>query len=80
MEDDRDKYETFLGMSKMVDKMYAAYEEKISREEREKERVEDGAPFIPSSAHSSSSSSSCHLDEDIVQILQEENVELRRLL
>lgn len=80
MENNRDLYEDLLKMERMVDVMYADYEEKMEREEWEKERAENDAPSTPSSEHSSSSSSSHHSDEEINRSLQAENVELRRLL
>jgi len=47
----------------MADIIYEYYENKMVREEREKERARDNAPSTPSSVHSSSSSSDHHLDE-----------------
>jgi len=64
MENDRDN-ESFYRMSKMVYIMYASYEEKMTREEWEKEREKDNAPSTPLSVHSSSSSFSHHSDEEI---------------
>jgi len=65
-------------MTNMVDLMYADYEEKMTREEQEKERSEDNAQSTPSSEHSSFSSYSHHLNEEINHTLQAENVELTR--
>jgi len=39
MEDEKDMYKSFLGMSKMLDIMYESYEKRMEREEREKERA-----------------------------------------
>ena len=80
MEDDRDLYEAFYKMANMVDLMYTNYEQKMAREEQEKGRVVDDAPYPSSIDYSSSSSSSHYSDQDINQSLQAENVELRRLL
>lgn len=64
----------------MVGIMYAYYKENMERKEWEKEREEDDAPSPSSSDHSSSSLFSHHLNEEINQRIQEENVEMRRLL
>ena len=65
MEDEKDLYETFYKMANMVHLMHADYEEKMEREEWEKERVEDDAPSPYSNDYSSSSSSSHNSDEEI---------------
>jgi len=80
MENEKYLYEDLLRMARIVELMYTYYEEKMTREEKEKERAEDDAPSTPSSEHSSCSSSSHHSNEEINQILQAENVEMRRLL
>jgi len=69
MEDDKEIYEAFLRMSKMVDIMYEAYEKRI--EEEEKKIAENNAPSTPSSEHSSPSLSSHHSNEENNQSLQE---------
>lgn len=43
MENNGDLYEDLLKMKHMVDIIYAYYQEKMEREEREKERAEDNA-------------------------------------
>jgi len=65
MEKKRYLYEVLLKMACTVDIMYANYEEKMAREEREKERARDDGPSPSSSDYSSSSSSSHHADEEI---------------
>jgi len=67
-------------MASMVDIMYAYYEKKMEKNEREKERVEDDAPYASSREYYSSSSSSHHSNEEINHNFQEENVELRTLV
>lgn len=80
MDNYRDIYEDLLKMAHMVYLMYAYYEEKMAREEHEKERVEDNASSPYSSDYSFTSSYSHHSNEEINRSLQEENAELRRLL
>ena len=75
MENDKETHETFLQMYKMVDIMYGAYEK---RREEETERSESDASSTSSSAYASYSLPS--LNEEINESLQEENVELRRLM
>lgn len=58
-------YEGLLGMTRMVEIMSAICEEKLEREEREKERAKDDVPCPSSSVHSSSPSSSNHSNEEI---------------
>jgi len=71
MEDERDMYEAFYRMSKMVDIIYESYEEKMAREEWEKERVEEDFLSTPLSVHSSSSSPFHHSNEEISQSLKQ---------
>jgi len=78
--ENKDLYEDILRMACMVDIMYANYEEKMVREEREKEIAEAYVTSTPSSEQSYSSSYSHHSEEEINLSLQVENVELRRLL
>ena len=76
MEKNKHIYEAFFRMSKMVDILFVDYEEKMEKEEYDKERAKDDAPSPSSSDYSSSH----HSNEEINQILQEENVELRTLI
>ena len=74
MEDDKEMYEAFIKMWKMVDIMYDAYEE------WEKERVENDAPSTLSNEQSSPSSYSHHSNEEINKRLQGDNAKLKVLL
>ena len=60
--------------------MDADYEEKMEKEERDKERAKGDAPSPSSSEYTSPSSSSYHSNEEINQSLQAENAKLRRIL
>lgn len=47
MENNKYLYEPFYKMTNVVDLMYVDYEEKMEREEQEKERAEHDAPSTP---------------------------------
>jgi len=70
MGDHIDLYEAFYRMENMVDIMYSGYQEKMEKDEYDKERAEDDAPSSSSSGYTSSSSSSHHSNEEINKILQ----------
>lgn len=75
MENDKKMHETFLRMSKMVDIMYEAYEK---QREEETERLESDVSSTSFGADAFYSLPCSN--EEINQRLQEENVELIRLL